>query len=112
MAKIEHIYDPIFKQNYYFINCKTHKKYREIVKKELQLEIEEKKYPTDGGFQLIEKQGNPIALFWGDKNKPEIIAHECLHAISEVMRDKQIPLTYDTEEVYCYLLQWLMREIL
>jgi hypothetical protein len=41
-----------------------------------------------------------------------VVAHEALHAVSFVLRAKEVPHTGDTEEAYTYYLEWLLREVM
>ena len=40
-----------------------------------------------------------------------VIAHECLHLARMILRNRDIPFSDDTEEVYAYLLDYLVEEI-
>ena len=40
------------------------------------------------------------------------IAHECLHLVTEIMRQIETPLNGETEEIYAYLLEYIVTEIL
>ena len=40
------------------------------------------------------------------------LIHEITHVVSYLLRDRSIPLTEDTEEVYAYLTEYITREAL
>jgi hypothetical protein len=40
------------------------------------------------------------------------LSHECLHAVTEVLLSRGLPLTEDTDEAFCYLHEWFMRNCL
>ena len=40
------------------------------------------------------------------------LAHECLHHVSHVLRKAGMPMTYDTDEAYCYYFGWVFRNCL
>jgi len=107
---IQFIFDPVFRQNFYYINADNHKKYKRIMKKELKVDIDCDK-TTDGGFQVIDVKGNLVAVIWCSKKKPEIIVHECMHAVSWMHDYKGTKLCDETEETYCYSMQFLFGKI-
>lgn len=43
---------------------------------------------------------------------PGLLAHEMLHVTSIIMQEIGIPLNDDTDEAYCYFLQYLINELL
>ncbi len=71
---------------------------------------------TQALFHINEKTNNWILCFDWNKLTHEIVAHECLHATFAILESKGIK--YDAnhkdasfEEVYCYLLGWLVGEV-
>lgn len=40
-----------------------------------------------------------------------IVAHECFHATSFILRESGLVLTNDSEEAFAYYLGWLVRQI-
>ena len=113
VGKILHIYDWIYRQNYYYIPAKTHKEYRDICWKQLKCKIEEKETETGGGFNVFiqgKNQDTEVCYIWAN-NKRDIV-HECFHAISYTLRHRDIPLNDDTDEVFAYALGFLVDEIL
>jgi hypothetical protein len=60
---------------------------------------------------FVIKDGFPIIRFF-DKNPDNgLIAHECFHAVYSILSNKGIQLSQETEEVYAYLLQFLINKI-
>lgn len=55
----------------------------------------------------------PSGLIWlsGDGAGFGTLSHECLHAIHYAMKTKRITLSDETEELFCYYLQWMVNEI-
>jgi len=39
------------------------------------------------------------------------ISHECLHVVGAALRHRGIPLNFDSEEIYAYLLGWMVGEV-
>lgn len=57
-------------------------------------------------------QGDPhIAIRLRNVSKPEIIAHEALHATAYIMRYVGIKFSKTSEEAYAYLLQYIVDNI-
>ena len=44
----------------------------------------------------------------GSKVTDGTIAHEALHTVGQLMRDRGLKLTEDSEEAYCYLIEWVV----
>ena len=103
-GKIIHIYDPIFKINFYAVKGGSFKKFAEIMKKQLKIDLGEEK--VDGKFIVITNGGIDIGLIWG-KRKGELI-HECLHATVWALESKGINMSKETDEVYAYYQQFLL----
>jgi len=110
-GKILHIYDHIYKQNYYYFNCKTFKDYQRLLKIKFKID-KPNKDDTDGNFNVYRQSGVDVYFLWTKGRRPEIVAHEVFHAVSYGLRMKGLPLTDDTEEAYAYLMQFLIKEIL
>ncbi len=91
VGKILHIYDWTYRQNYYFIPAKNHEEYRKITKQQLNCEIKPKDQETGGGFNVFEhgKDKTEVCYIWAEKKRN--IVHECFHAISYVLRHRNIP---------------------
>ena len=121
---ILHIFDPIYRQNYYFIPAENKQQFINICKKELKMEIpkEEDDGDKSGGFKIIEKdhkcykcgknimETTKICVLWA--NTPKNIIHESFHAISWTLRKRGISLTDESDEAFAYLLAFLTEQIL
>lgn len=42
---------------------------------------------------------------------PSMLAHECIHAMNYISDLLEMPLNDDTEEVFAYYMEWMIREI-
>lgn len=111
MSRIQHIYDEIYRQNIYYVCCPSYAEFCKIMKKELDMDWEQKQKDVDGNFAVIENSGYLIGAIFTKDRSPDTVAHECLHAVSFFLRSRGIPLNDDTEEAYTYYLQFLVREI-
>lgn len=110
MGRIKHVYDDVWRQNYYYVCCPTHEELRKIIKKELNIDLEIKEN-TEGTFYVLESNGVQIYLIWTKYKKANIICHELMHAVSYGLRHKGLPLSDESEEAYCYLLDFLVRKL-
>lgn len=109
-GKILHIFDPIYRQNYYYFNCKTEKEYQKLLKIKFRINTEIRE--RDGGCEVYEQSGTDVCFIWSKGRDIPVIAHEIMHAVSYVLRRKGIGLSKETDEAYGYLAQFLMKEIL
>lgn len=57
---------------------------------------------VDGYHLMIFKEDAPVNQ----------IAHECFHAVCHMMREKGVPFSEDTEEVFAYALDYLIKRVL
>ena len=108
-GKTLHIFDPILRQNYYFVHAKDKDEYHKIVKKEFKVDLPNK--GSGGSFNVISQNDIEIGLLWAKKNDICNLAHECFHAISYTLRQRGIELSAETDEIYAYHLAFLMRTI-
>jgi hypothetical protein len=112
LKNVKHIYDPVFRQNYYYFDVKTIETYHNLTLSIFKVPHEVKKTKQDGKFEVYISEGVPICCIWVKDKLPEIIAHECFHAVHWVLKEKGIILSDDSEEAYAYLIQFLMANIL
>jgi len=52
-----------------------------------------------------------ICIFRPDHLTPMTIAHEAMHLTNRILNDRGISITYDNDEVECYLLGWIVKQI-
>lgn len=64
-----------------------------------------------GVGRMCVADGGYIVLVEFDKNdfreSVAVLVHELTHVAQYILRDRRVPLTEDSEEVYCYLVQHL-----
>lgn len=109
---IIHVYDETFKQNYYLLIGVSRKRYVEIVKKELKLDVELPPPGVCGRVTWVQINDICIPVIWTINKKPSNVAHECFHAVAGALDDRGIKLSEDTSEVYAYSIERLMRAAL
>ena len=103
---ITHIYDPVYMKNYYICIGVSNSKFRKIMKERINLDFD--KENSDGKFYVRKRKGQNVGIIWS-KDKSVTFIHECLHAVCWCMRDKDISLTFESEEAFTYLLQFLIK---
>lgn len=63
------------------------------------------------GFTIPTENGMPIVIWLENLDDTAVLNHELLHATISIMQWANIPLTPDTEEIYCYQLQYFTNEL-
>ena len=108
---ILNIYDPVFRQKFYFILAETYEEYKVICKRAtFNVAFSDNMKYTNGGFTVIDIEGVEICLFWA--NAMPAVVHECFHAVSYALGSRDIFLTGETDEVYAYYVEFLVEEVL
>lgn len=64
-----------------------------------------------GRFIYHRGAGHAGIIWLHDKAGVGVITHECFHAVHQLMIDKGIKITEDSEEVFAYYQQFLVNEI-
>ena len=101
VKNILHIFDFIYRQNYYFIRARNYDEYKDILKNQLNCIVEDKK-DIGGKFNVFTqgKHKTEVCFIWAN-NKRDLV-HECFHAVSYTLRHRGLPLTDDTDEAFAY----------
>ena len=112
MKPIKEIFDPIYRQTYWYVCAPTHKQFRDIIWKAVKKEVS----PKDGtlGQTLIIgnfNDGSEVILIWTKKKQMDILIHEIFHAVVHALRRRGLPLSKKSGEAYSYLMEFLAREI-
>lgn len=81
---------------------------KELIK-QLGVEQDDDRSTADQGYCFNNDGTNYV---WTAIQSPAILAHELLHATFNVLEDVDIAYNDDNQEVYTYLLQYLMQQIL
>ena len=103
--------DAVYGQDFMFVFAKSQDKFCEIVKEELNIELGNAQ--ADGEFCVlpVSRKHKSIAVIWSS-NKQSSLIHECLHACSYVLRNRNILLSsIEAEEAYAYYLSYIWRTI-
>lgn len=102
-----HLYDPIFRVNFYFFLDQSFTQYKENYKAIFGA------YPaTDknvsGFFSTEIKYDTPIGCIYAD-DKGRTLMHECLHAAVWATTMRGVQLNMDTDEVIAYYQEFLVK---
>jgi len=107
-GKLIHIYDPIFRANFWYQTVKDFSKATALLKKQgFNYEF---KINNNGGFTVYETQGCEVCVMW-TKGKDSDIVHECSHATHFVLSKAGIKLNEETDEIYSYYVAFLFKTI-
>ena len=81
--------------------------YAEVIKKVMEEDkIEPENYALGYAFKVL-----PDALIWLPKEERlGVSVHEIGHSIFHIFKQVEIPITDDTEELFCYMLEYLFDE--
>jgi hypothetical protein len=110
---IIHIFEPVFQSNYYYVKAKSYAEYCDVVKHHFGIDCHtEKQHEPLGHTTFFEKDGGTLVFIWTKERKPEVIAHECFHALFFELRARGVRMAEDSDELYAYMLQFLMKSIL
>jgi len=106
--KIIHVFDETFQENYYIFYGTAEKFFLDSVKINSDYDI-----PLvlgNGHFLCYQNEGMIKNYIWTKEKKPEILAHECIHAIVETMKTVDIPINNTNDEILTYQVEMLMRK--
>ena len=103
-----HIFDPLYRLNFYAVAGTSHERFRAIMKAEIKHQFEP--CTSQGHFYVIErgakKKRQEIGVIWSNDDTFHLM-HECLHATFWAMRSRGMVLSFDSEEAFTYYQGWL-----
>ena len=114
-GKILHIFDPIFRLNFYFLYASNWKEAKKFIESYFKLELPvHGANDKDGYFCVLQEPDTQtdVGVIWARKNDYVNLAHEVFHAVCWIADCKQIELSRGSEEAFAYLHTFLMRTIL
>ena len=110
------IHDEVWRQQYIWVHAKNGKEFLDMLETKVPnirtISGEDGDGDTDGETMVIEIDGVKVICFWFNTEEPATIAHELLHCVFETMRNRDITLSEDSEESFCYLLSFLYSKVL
>ena len=111
---IKHIVDPVFRMNIFYVNDSTVQGYQEQFKKLNGVETD----ATDilgGRFEGLwnDEQAIERAMLWVPDDQLDVLIHEINHCVFWILNTRRdTPHTDETDEVYSYLSQYILKECL
>ena len=108
------IYIKLFKTNIYYVCC-SRRDYDILINHVFNAVIPEDKEGFGGTTEGYEKDNQIIDVIWINKKcgkDSTVIAHESFHVVFNILQRKGIWLTQSSEELYAYLMQSIMIDIL
>ena len=111
-GRILHIFEPIYRINYYFVTAKNWIDARKFIESHFMVKLERDLKERSGYFCILNKNKTECGVIWAVKNDYPYLAHEILHAVCWSMDRVGIKLSAESEEAYTYLHTFLMRSIL
>ena len=112
-GSILHIWEPVFQSNYYYIIAKDYQEYCAVIKHHFEIESkEERENEPLGHTTCYEGKKGTMVFIWTKERTPDVLAHECLHAVAHELNARGVVMTLSNDEIFAYFLQFLMREII
>lgn len=117
--EVIHFYDNLYMTNYYVVISKYKEDYKLLLSQFLS-EEEMSQIELNGTGKCIEIEDVGYAIFVEDKNSPDesydvnlpVLVHEILHAVNMNFEIKNISMSYDKDEHYCYYVQMVLDQVL
>lgn len=123
------VYLPIFKANIHYSKGswrnmmaslkEVYKPGYQVYEYGKEIDLSYSKGTTGRVFVVADNTGTSVDYWFWSGEKPSDdtgycgwVAHECMHLTTEIMRQVETPLIPETEELYSYLLEYLVTEIL
>lgn len=103
---ILHVFDPIYRKNFYICAGMGSAKFVRVMKKQINIDIP--KPDGLGRFMVVEICGMNNGVIWS-KDRGEILRHELLHASIWTLRNAGIEVNEHTEEALAYHTDFLFR---
>ncbi len=110
MTKFHFIFEEIFRSNIYWFRG-TRTDYEALVRRVFAKEAPTKAAFVQGTFEVYYIKGCPISVLWLRNRDVGMLAHECFHVAHHNLSRAGVILCDESEEVYAYYQQYLMRKI-
>lgn len=102
-----HIYDPIFRKNYYFFFNMSIPKYRKVYREIFKTDIDISDM-VSGHFNVGQCGDTEIGCVYS-KDKGRTLMHECLHAAMWGLTVAGVQVTQDNDEALAYYQEFLVK---
>lgn len=101
-------YDATWKHNFYFCIGWKDIDFTEYTKNKFNYDGDYSK--SDGACLFCQDEDVKVSVIWTRSNDSSVVAHECLHAVFDLMECKGVTLSVGSSEVFCYMIEKLMAE--
>jgi hypothetical protein len=117
--KFKHLWIELYHTDIYWVTC-SRQKYEKLIRHEFDQEAPPCERDCGSRFEVYEKTDREIGVIWlrEEKTKEEIskytigiLGHEALHAVHWILQKRGIWLTDSSEEVYAYLIQFIVDKL-
>lgn len=117
-AKARHVHLELLDADFLIVQCGEKdilKTVKSIIAKDRFSEFEQQMSdnpiaPTTKGRTFW--MGGGGSVIWFRDYDSFIILHECVHAVHHLLKDRNMPLTLENDELYAYLIAWLYKKAL
>lgn len=113
------LYEPVFKENFWISYNVKREDVLRAAKKHNVVGFEISEEVTGKMFSCGKRNNNggrvvDMSLIWIWVSEPDIpaLAHECVHAVTDMFEERGMSLDFNSSEAYAYMVEWLMRETL
>ena len=106
--KYYHFFNNTYEFNFYVFFDKDTKTLRKF----MGLEDIEEDGQTPSGRCYYNITNGKLALWFPNKRpSPEVVAHECLHAVGNILHSRGVLYDIGNDEPYTYLLTWFIKAV-
>ncbi len=109
--------EDIFRSNFIVFSGFDWKSIKKIIAEDYpdfaaELPTDEEEKSTDALFHWqTNKDGKKLRILYFQDTKPQTIAHECLHATFNLLKDRGMTLTESSEETYTHFFERLFSAV-
>jgi hypothetical protein len=111
-----HIYDELFRKNFYISYgvpaADLQKAVKTYIGNEWEADIKINEQSKCMLFDLNKTKGAEVIWLWTKERKPWILCHEIIHACFYCFGEDRVRLDENSQELYAYYAEMLMRKIL
>ncbi|MCP3683778.1 MAG: hypothetical protein GY861_13925 [bacterium] len=108
--KIKSFFDETLSENIWICYGTPKDYFLKQIKKELGIELGDINIGINGKAYEIQHDNNIIYVIWTKKKNPSYLAHEAVHVVHWLLGAKGMWLDKSSEEIYCYLVERIIRE--
>ena len=111
MKNFRYLHDEIYGSNVYYVKC-SRGMYTKMIKREFNEIAPEKADTVMATFEVYPHKGIAIRVVWlAEKAGIDQLVHECFHLTHDVMQDRGLYLTDQSDEAYAYFMQFVFKKM-